>query len=56
MGDTFPPGKSGGLIEAYERRTPSTPTSRFPPGKSGGLIEASLERAESQVVGEVSAG
>ena len=40
----FPPGKSGGLIEA-SRIHPDVPTSsrRFPPGKSGGLIEASWQ-------------
>ena len=39
----FPPGKSGGLIEA-RIRTPLTlaPLRLFPPGKSGGLIEAGV--------------
>ena len=37
----FPPGKSGGLIEARPTRTLSIRLRRtFPPGKSGGLIEA----------------
>ena len=37
----FPPGKSGGLIEAGRgSRRRSLPCSWFPPGKSGGLIEA----------------
>ena len=37
----FPPGKSGGLIEAPMRcHTVSIHLLLFPPGKSGGLIEA----------------
>ena len=37
----FPPGKSGGLIEARERQEIEAGSPReFPPGKSGGLIEA----------------
>ena len=42
MTGEFPPGKSGGLIEAsvpIEIETVSV--AEFPPGKSGGLIEAS---------------
>ena len=38
----FPPGKSGGLIEAGLDRALALPAQQtFPPGKSGGLIEAS---------------
>ena len=37
----FPPGKSGGLIEARtSARATTGPARAFPPGKSGGLIEA----------------
>ena len=37
----FPPGKSGGLIEAGFQLTIAMPSFiTFPPGKSGGLIEA----------------
>ena len=37
----FPPGKSGGLIEAWHRSVSGAAFgTRFPPGKSGGLIEA----------------
>ena len=37
----FPPGKSGGLIEAWSRKARATAlVQSFPPGKSGGLIEA----------------
>ena len=41
--NAFPPGKSGGLIEARLDGHPSAVRlSGFPPGKSGGLIEALL--------------
>ena len=37
----FPPGKSGGLIEARSGDDSTSPDrAEFPPGKSGGLIEA----------------
>ena len=37
----FPPGKSGGLIEAHDGLIGTGRNRfRFPPGKSGGLIEA----------------
>ena len=36
----FPPGKSGGLIEAAVYQVIPTYITEFPPGKSGGLIEA----------------
>ena len=38
----FPPGKSGGLIEApiAHRKVIQSTAGAFPPGKSGGLIEA----------------
>ena len=36
----FPPGKSGGLIEAASRLLGPGVGRLFPPGKSGGLIEA----------------
>ena len=41
----FPPGKSGGLIEARISAAPSLKiAAMFPPGKSGGLIEARRRR------------
>ena len=36
----FPPGKSGGLIEARMWLAVTISPEMFPPGKSGGLIEA----------------
>ena len=45
----FPPGKSGGLIEAISADAGvSPPSGEFPPGKSGGLIEASALPARSR--------
>ena len=42
VGARFPPGKSGGLIEADRVVNAASPSKVFPPGKSGGLIEAGL--------------
>ena len=43
----FPPGKSGGLIEAMLITcTGFSNPYRFPPGKSGGLIEAAYPARE----------
>ena len=41
----FPPGKSGGLIEAPQVGVRGRVAVVFPPGKSGGLIEASADDA-----------
>ena len=43
----FPPGKTGGLIEALPplRIRPAPPG--FPPGKTGGLIEAFIQTART---------
>ena len=53
----FPPGKSGGLIEAMLITcTGFSNPYRFPPGKSGGLIEAISCAEGRRVPHRVSAG
>ena len=47
----FPPGKSGGLIEACHRGRGEPAYGKFPPGKSGGLIEASSPMNSAVVTG-----
>ena len=53
----FPPGKSGGLIEAlsYRSRVRLGLARWFPPGKSGGLIEAfpTWEVSAGGIIGEI---
>ena len=50
----FPPGKSGGLIEALPNsRSRRFTGSLFPPGKSGGLIEARSRSATVAMAAKV---
>ena len=57
MMNTFPPGNSGGLIEAVALTHLIPPAvAAFPPGNSGGLIEALAFRRRRRLDKLVSAG